>query len=210
MYLPPSFAERDLPTLHAFLEAHPLAALVSSGPDGLVATHMPFVLDRTSGPMGTLIGHVARANPHARALLTDAASAMAIFTGPDAYVTPSWYRTGRVVPTWNYVAVHAYGTVQVETDAAFLRAHLEALTNQHERGRVDAWQVSDAPAEYVEQQMKAIVAVRLPIDRLEGKWKMSQNRSAEDVAGVIRGLSDSDVPEHHAVAAIVSERRPQS
>ena len=158
-----------------------------------------------------LVGHVARANPHSLFLMDGPLSALVIFTGPDAYITPEWYRTkeetGRVVPTWNYVAVHAYGTLRLNDDPRFLREHLEMLTHRHESGRARPWHVTDAPADYVAQQMKAIVRVELPIDRLEGKWKMSQNRVDADIAGVIRGLGASSSPEDQAVAAIVSERR---
>ncbi len=213
MYLPRSFAEEDLPTLFAFIEAHPLGAVVTdSATDGLFATHLPLVLDRAAGQMGTLVGHVARANPHSRFLMDGPLPALVIFTGPDAYITPEWYRTkeetGRVVPTWNYVAVHAYGTLRLNDDPQFLREHLEMLTHRHESGRARPWHVTDAPPEYVAQQMKAIVRVELPIDRLEGKWKMSQNRVDADIAGVIRGLGASSSPEDQTVAAIVSERRP--
>src|SRR3954464_12533722 len=133
MYIPKSFAEPDLPTLFAFIEAHPLATLVTSAkPEGLFATHLPLLVDRNAGPMGTLIGHVARANPHSRFVTDGPVEALVIFTGPDAYITPDWYvtkeETGRVVPTWNYIAVHAYGTLRMRDDADFLRPHLEALT----------------------------------------------------------------------------------
>jgi transcriptional regulator len=212
MYLPNSFAERDLPTLHAFIEAHPLATLVTNSTNGLFATHLPLVLDRTRGPNGTLFGHVARANPHSRYVREGAAEALVIFTGPDAYVTPEWYRTkqatGRVVPTWNYIAVHAYGALQMHDDPSFLRPHLEALTRQHEGGRPKPWQISDAPADYIEQQLKAIVGMELEIKRLEGKWKMSQNRAPADIDGVIHGLSESSAPQDQTVASIVRERRP--
>jgi transcriptional regulator len=213
VYIPNSFAERDLPTLHAFLEANPLAALVtSSPPEGLFGSHLPLLLDRANGPLGTLVGHLARANPHARCISDVAIPSLAIFTGPQAYITPEWYRTkqqtGRVVPTWNYVAVHASGALRLRDDPAFLRAHLEALTRQHEADRTPAWQVSDAPAEYIDQQMKAIVGIELTIDRLEGKWKMSQNRSAADIEGVIRGLEASGTMQNEAVAAVVRARRP--
>ena len=212
MYLPSSFAERDLPTLFAFMEAHPLATLVTSSPTGLFATHLPLVLDRTAGPSGTLFGHVARANPHSRYVTDGAAEALVIFTGPDAYITPEWYRTkqetGRVVPTWNYIAVHAYGALHLHDDPSFLRPHLETLTRKHEGSRPRPWQVSDAPAEYIEQQLKAIVGVEFRISRIEGKWKMSQNRVGADVDGVIQGLSDSSTVQDQVVAEIVRERRP--
>jgi transcriptional regulator len=213
MYIPNSFAEHDLPTLIAFIEAHPLAALVtSSATEGLFATHLPLVLDRATGPRGTLLGHIARANPHARLITSGAVEALVIFTGPDAYITPDWYQTkretGRVVPTWNYVAVHAYGMLRLRDDPEFLRGHLEALTRRHEADRPRPWNVSDAPADYINQQMKAIVGVELTIDRLDGKWKMSQNRVAADIDGVIQGLGESDVAQDQTVADIVRERRP--
>lgn len=213
MYIPNSFAERDSPTLFAFMEAHPLATLVTSSPTGLFATHLPLLVDRASGPMGTLFGHIARANPHSRYVTEQGTEALVIFTGPDAYITPEWYstkqETGRVVPTWNYIAVHAYGSLRLRDDASFLRPHLEALTRHHEATRPKPWHVSDAPADYIDQQLKAIVGVELEIDRLEGKWKMSQNRAAADVDGVIRGLSESEVAQDRVVAAIVRERRPK-
>ena len=214
MYTPRSFAEEDLPTLLAFIKEHPLAAVVTSSmTDGLFATHLPLVLDRAAGPMGTLVRHFARANPHSRSLMGGPLEALVIFSGPDAYITPEWYRTkeetGRVVPTWNYVAVHAYGTLRLNDDTRFLRDHLEMLTNRHEADRARPWHVTDAPADYIAQHMKAIVLVELRIDRLEGKWKMSQNRSDADITGVVRGLSASNAAEDQAVAAIVSERRPK-
>ena len=214
MYLPNSFAERDLPALFAFMEAHPLATLVTSTPTGLFGTHLPLVLHRDAGTMGTLFGHVARANPHSRSSSDGGVEALVIFTGPDAYITPEWYatkqETGRVVPTWNYVAVHAYATLHLHDDPSFLRPHLEALTRRHEGNRPKPWQVNDAPADYLEQQLKAIVGVELKIDRLEGKWKMSQNRVAADIDGVIHGLSESDAARDRTVAEIVRERRPDT
>jgi transcriptional regulator len=215
MYIPGKFAEDDLPTLHAFLEAHPLAAIVThSESAGLYATHVPLVLDRTAGSLGTLLGHFARANPHVHLLAEGGTAALIMFTGPDAYITPAWYQTKRetakVVPTWNYVAVHAYGALRLHDDPAFLRRHLEALTTRHESKRERPWKVSDAPEDFIEQQMKAIVAVEFTIERLEGKWKMSQNRVSADVDGVIRGLGASTEERDHSVAALVAERRPNA
>ena len=212
MYIPPSNAEHDAGVIHDFIEANPLGALVTASAEGLFATHLPFVLDRARGPHGTLEGHVARANPHHRQALATA-EALVIFTGPDAYVTPTWYPAkaehGRVVPTWNYVAVHAYGTLRFVEDRAFLRRHLEQLTERHEAGRELPWAVTDAPADYVAQLERAIVGVEIAITRLEGKWKMSQNRPAADVDGVVRGLAASPREEERAVAEIVAARRPE-
>lgn len=213
MYTPRSFAEQDLPTLFEFMEANPLAAIVTrSLSDELLATHLPLVLDRAAGPTGTLIGHFARANPQSRHLADGPVAALVIFTGPEAYISPEWYQTkketGRDVPTWNYVAIHAYGTLRTRDDPQFLHAHLETLTHRHEDNRAHPWHVSDAPEEYIAQQMQAIVAVELPIERLEGKWKMSQNRRDVDISGVIEGLGKSAKAQDRAVAEIVSERRP--
>lgn len=209
MYLPSSFADRDDLKLFAFIDAHPLATLVTPSPaDGLIATHLPLVLDRNAGERGTLFGHIARANPHARVLGLNRVDALVMFLGPDAYITPTWYQTkaetGRVVPTWNYVAVHAYCAMHAIDDPVELRGHLERLTLQHESGRPEPWHVSDAPDDYIASQMKAIVGVRLEILRLEGKWKMSQNRSAADAAGVVRGLTASGDPRDAEVARLVN------
>jgi transcriptional regulator len=214
MYIPASYREDDLPTLHAYLDAHPLASLVTAvdGPASLYATHLPLLLDRSVGPLGTLRGHLARANPHARQLAASAVPALMIFSGPDAYITPNWYplkaEHGRVVPTWNYVAVHAFGTAVLRDDPEFLHAHLEALTARHEAARSMGWKVSDAPLDFIAQQRRAIVGLEIQVDRLEGKWKMSQNRSAADIDGVIAGLGASGSPADRVVAAIVAERRP--
>ena len=212
MYIPSSNAEPRLDVLHDFIEAHPLGALVTASAEGLFATHLPLVLDRSRGAHGMLEGHVARANPHHR-LEGTAGEALVIFTGPEAYVTPAWYAAkaehGKVVPTWNYVAVHAYATLRFVDDRAFLQRHLRELTARHEHGRAEPWTVEDAPAEYVAGLERAIVGVELAITRLEGKWKMSQNRPAADIDGVVRGLGASERAMDRAVAAIVEERRPR-
>jgi transcriptional regulator len=213
VYIPASYAETDLPTLIAFIERHPLAAIVTvSETSGFFATHLPLILDSSAAAPGILVGHMARANPHCRQIENGDTEALVIFSGPNAYVSPQWYPSkqehGRVVPTWNYVAVHAYGTVRLRDDPAFLRQHLEALTSRHEARRDEPWHVSDAPEEFIAQQMKAIVGFQLQITRLEGKWKMSQNRSGADIDGVVRGLGSSDAESDRAVAAIVAQRRP--
>jgi transcriptional regulator len=211
VYIPASNAEHRPEVLLDYIDAHPFGALVTVSSDGIVATHLPLVLDRTRGAHGTLEGHVARASPHHQEVPATAES-LVMFTGPDAYVTPSWYPAkaehGRVVPTWNYVAVHVYGVLRWVDDPAFLRRHLEALTERHERGRATPWAVSDAPEGYIAQLARAIVGFELAITRIEGKWKMSQNRSAADIDGVVRGLADSPAAGDRAVAAIVEERRP--
>jgi transcriptional regulator len=211
MYIPPSNAEHRPEVMLDYMEAHPLAALVTGSSEGLFATHLPLLVDRTRGEHGTLHGHIARANPQYR-MVRDGHEALVIFSGHDAYITPAFYpskaRDGKVVPTWNYVAVHAYGTLRFVTDPAALRRHLEALTSHHESGRPQPWSVSDPPEGYVERMMGAIVGVEITITRLEGKWKMSQNRAAEDVDGVIAGLEASDDPATREVGGIVRARRP--
>lgn len=209
MYNPPSFAERDVAVMQAFIEAHPLGALVTASPSGLFATHLPFVLDRERGSHGTLAGHIARANPH-HELAAEGTEALVLFTGADSYVTPSLYASkaqhGKVVPTWNYVAVHAHGTLRYVREPAALRAHLERLTARHEASRPRPWSIDDTPDGYVDKLLGAIVGVEVEITRLDGKWKMSQNRPAEDIDGVIDGLGASEDPRQREVAEIVRAR----
>ena len=211
MYVPSSNAEHRPQVMLDYMEAHPLAALVTSSSEGLIATHLPLLVDRTRGALGTLAGHIARANPQQRQA-RDGDEALVIFSGQDAYITPTFYpskaRDGKVVPTWNYVAVHAYGTLRFVNDPSALRRHLEALTSRHEASREQPWSVSDAPSDYVERQMGAIVGVEIEMTRLEGKWKMSQNRAAEDIDGVIAGLEASDDAATREVGGIVRTRRP--
>lgn len=203
MHIPGAFRQDDIAAMHALMRAHPLATLVTLGPSGLAANHIPLLVD-PHGPYGTLRGHVARANPVWREF--DAAQgALAVFTGPDAYVTPSWYpakaETGKVVPTWNYAVVHAAGPLVVHDDPAWVLSLVTALTQTHEAGRVEPWQVGDAPADYVERMVAAVVGIEIPIRRLEGKWKMSQNRSAADREGVAGGLQADDVAHAATMAA---------
>jgi len=212
VYVPSRNAEQRPEVLFDYMEAHPLAALVTSGGEGLIATHLPLLVDRTRGAFGTLAGHIARANPQQRQA-REGDEALVIFSGHDAYITPAFYPSkasdGKVVPTWNYVAVHAYGALRYVSDPVALRRHLEALTSRHEAPREQPWSVSDAPTSYIEKQMGAIVGVEIEITRLEGKWKMSQNRSADDIDGVIAGLGASDDPRERAVADVVRARRPE-
>ncbi|MDE1903051.1 MAG: FMN-binding negative transcriptional regulator [Alphaproteobacteria bacterium] len=208
MYLPDNFKETDVGVLHDTIRRIKFGTLVTFGPDGLVASHVPMLIDPEPAPFGTLSGHVARANPHWREASSDT-PALAIFLGPNTYVSPSAYatkrKTGKVVPTWNYVAVHAYGPLQFYDDADRLLQLVTRLTDTHETGRPNRWHVSDAPADYTRSMLKAIVGFELPIARLEGKWKMSQNRPAEDVPGIVDALSrESDTAAD--VARIVAER----
>ena len=191
MYLPAHFKQEDVAHLHAAVRERAFATLVTVTTEGPEASHVPMVLDPEPAPYGTLIGHVARANPQWRTARAEV-PALAIFTGPDAYVSPAWYptkeATGKVVPTWNYVAIHATGTLRFFDDADRLLALVTRLTDTHEAGRPTPWAVSDAPADYVQGMLKAIVGFSLTITRLEGKWKMSQNRPAADRVGVVEGL----------------------
>ena len=212
MYIPSSNAEHSPEVMFDFIEAHSLGVLVTTSSAGLFATHLPLLLDRSRGEYGALEGHVARANPQ-HAFPEGETDALIIFSGPDAYVSPSFYPSkaihGKVVPTWNYVAVHAYGRVRYPADPVFLRAHVERLTTHHEAGRAVPWSVGDTPEGYVDGMLRAIVGVEIDITRLEGKWKMSQNRNAEDIDGVVAGLGASDDVRRREVAALVQGRRPQ-
>ncbi len=209
MYRPAHFTEDRVPVLHDAIRRLGFGTLVTSGAGGLAATHLPLLLDADAGPLGTLAGHVARANPQWRDMQAGG-QALAIFLGPNAYITPSWYptkrRTGKVVPTWNYLAVHAYGEIRVFDDPALLREHVSRLTAAHEAARPAPWAVSDAPGDFIDAMLRAIVGFTMRITRLEGKWKMSQNRPAEDQAGVHRGLTAEGGPERLAVAEIVASR----
>ena len=197
MYLPKHFEETRIETLRELIRAHPLGALVTLTPGGLDANHVPFELDPDPAPFGTLRGHVARANPVWREPSRDV-EALVIFQGPGAYISPALYptkaETGRVVPTWNYAVVHAHGPLRAVDDREWLRSFVTRLTDRHESTRSDPWQVTDAPAEYVDQMLGAIVGLEIPLTRLVGKWKMSQNRPPADRAGVVEGLSRAGDP----------------
>ncbi|WP_367847460.1 FMN-binding negative transcriptional regulator [Rhodoferax sp. WC2427] len=205
-YLPPHFAETDPATLHALVCAHPLATWVVPQTDGeLLVNHIPFLLDADRGPHGTLVGHVARANPVWRALGTTAS--VAVFQGPDAYVSPSWYPSkpvhGKVVPTWNYAVVHAHGTARVFDDQAQLLALVTRLTALHEAPMAQPWQVADAPAAYIDTMLGAIIGIEIPVQRWVGKWKVSQNRSEDDRQGVAAGLQARGTVQGDAMAELV-------
>lgn len=194
MYTPRAFALDDLPEIQQLIQHTRLAQLVTVGENGLQASHLPLLLNPDEGPNGTLYGHLARANPQWREL-QNGSEALVIFAGADAYISPAFYPAkaehGKVVPTWNYIAVHAYGTPEVFSDAERLLKVVTALTDRHESGRAQPWRVSDAPADYIDGMLKAIVGFALPIERLVGKRKLSQNRSAADMAGVRDGLAAS-------------------
>lgn len=187
MYLPKHFEQQDPQALQALMRDHPLAALVSAGADGLTADHLPLEYDAASQ---TLRGHVARANPLWQD--ADGQPVLAIFRGPQAYITPSWYPGKavhhKVVPTWNYAVVHAHGTLRAVDDAPWLHTLVSHLTAHHEAPRAQPWAVADAPDDFVQQLLRAIVGIEIPVARLVGKWKVSQNRPAADRDGVADGL----------------------
>ncbi len=192
--------------MHELIRARPLATLVTLSSSGLNANHIPLHLSGSPAPFGTLQGHVARANP----ILSDLeknTEVLAVFHGPDAYITPSWYatkkETGKVVPTWNYAVVHAYGYVRVVDDASWLRIHLEALTTHNEASFAEPWAVSDAPHEFTEKLIGNIIGFEMVITRLSGKWKVSQNQPQQNQASVIEGLKASGQQESSAMAALV-------
>jgi len=205
MYTPPAFRIDDRVEIHAMMRACRLATLVTATADGLLATPLPLILSPDDGEFGVLHGHLARANPqwHKAAI----GEAMVLFAGPDAYVTPSWYETkretGKVVPTWNYQAVHAYGPAEFFDDPDRLLEAVTRLTDLHESERAEPWVVSDAPPDFVKAQLRGIVGVRIPITRLEGKRKMSQNRPLADRRGVAEGLATSERAGDLDVAAMV-------
>lgn len=194
MYTPRAFALDDLPELQQLIQHTRLAQLVTFGEHGLQASHLPLLLNPDEGPNGTLYGHLAKANRQWQDL-QNGSEALVIFAGAEAYVSPGFYPAkaehGKVVPTWNYLAVHAYGQAEVFTDAERLLTLVSALTDRHENGRAQPWKVSDAPVDYIDGMLKAIVGFALPIQRLQGKRKLSQNRSAADIAGVREGLAAS-------------------
>ncbi|MBP2232878.1 transcriptional regulator [Azospirillum agricola] len=207
MHTPPAFRETDRSAIHETMRAARLANLVTATAGGLMCTPLPLFLDAGEGEWGTLYGHLAKANPQWRE--PPAGDGLAIFMGPDAYVTPSWYagksRDGKVVPTWNYVTVHAHGPVEFFEDADRLLAVVTRLTDRHEGARPQPWAVGDAPPDFIAAQLRGIVGVRMPIARIEAKWKMSQNRGAEDRAAVRAGLSQSADARDREAAALVPE-----
>lgn len=213
MYVAKSFEPPDSETLLRFMRVHPFGVLVTVTSNGLDANHLPFVIDAEPQPYGTLRGHVARANPIWREC-QERADALVIFQGPDGFISPSWYptkqETGAVVPTWNYIVVHAHGRVRVVEDADWLRAHVTALTDRHEAGRQAPWAVSDAPADYIEKMVGAIVGIEIPIARVIGKWKLSQNRSERDRAGVVDGLLREGSESAATMAELVRGAMPKT
>jgi len=208
MYLPPAFAVDDPERLRDFIRRYPLGTLVTATANGLDANHIPLLLATAADAGARLHGHIARANPLWRDAVTDA-PALVIFHGPNSFISPSWYPSkrehARVVPTWNYAVVHAHGQLRFIDDPAWVRAHVEALTHEHEAHRNAPWAVSDAPAEFVDKMVAAVVGLEISITRWYGKWKVSQNRSVADRLGVIGGLEDQASESSVAMAALVKE-----
>jgi transcriptional regulator len=212
MYIPKSFNESNTEVMHDLIRAHPLSTLVTNSSTGLTANHIPFYL-MANETYGLLQGHVARANPLWRDLSNT--DVLVVFQGVNTYISPSWYvtktQTGRVVPTWNYAAVHAYGMLRVIEDAAWLRAQLNALTTQQEARFEQPWAVDDAPLNYTDQLIEhAIVGIEITITRLEGKWKVSQNQPSENQCSVVEALNASNDLRHIEMAQLIQEQRKQN
>jgi len=207
MYIPAQFEQPDIEAMHELIRDRPFATLVTLGANGIEANHIPLHLEPTPEPFGVLRGHIARANPLWHDLAADVET-LAIFHGPDAYISPSWYATkqeaGKVVPTWNYAVVHAYGSLRIIDDAVWVRGQLEALTQQNEAAFPEPWAVSDAPEDFTEKLLGALVGIEMVITRLTGKWKVSQNQPPQNQLSVIQGLNASGQSEAVAMAALVN------
>ena len=209
MYNPAAFAETRPDVLHAFIRAHPLGTLVPNGANGPEATHLPLFLDADAG---LLRCHMARANPQWQRL-ESGGRVLVIFAGPDHYITPNWYPSksehGKVVPTWNYAAVHVTGTARLFDDTPSLMRHLSELTDSHEAGFAEPWSVTDAPPEYIAGLTRAIVGIEITMDRMEGKWKMSQNRAEADRQSVIAALDALGSHAGSTMADLMRNRRSE-
>ncbi len=208
MYIPKHFEEPRTEVLHELMRAQPLATLIIMSAGGLEANHIPLQIVASTNPLGTLRGHVARANPLLVGLRSDV-EALVIFHGPDAYISPSWYaskvESGKVVPTWNYAVAHAYGYVRIVDDRDWLRTQIDSLTTQHEAQQREPWSVADAPSDYIEKMLGAIVGIEIVITRLLGKWKVSQNQPHGNQTGVIAGLRAAGTASAIEVADLVAE-----
>lgn len=209
MYQPPHFREENLEVQHDLIRAHPLGLLVTLSSTGLIANPLPFVLDPSASPKGTLRTHLARANIQWRDH-DPAHEALVVFQGVESYITPSFYAekqaTGKVVPTWNYVMVQVYGSITVMDDPAWLRQQISAMTSLKESERALPWAVGDAPEAFIDSQLKGIVGLEIAIDRIEGKWKVSQNRHEADRQGVAAGLRGFSSEDSRAMAELVETR----
>ena len=208
MYVPKHFEETDVTVLHALIRSHPLGTWVTQGEGGLLANHIPFLLDPSRGEHGTLVGHIARANPVWH-LFSKTVESVIVFQGAEAYITPSWYPSkhahGKAVPTWNYAVVHAHGMPHAIEDHEWLFRHVSTLTNKHEAIQAHPWKVTDAPPDFTQSLMSAIVGIEIPIARLVGKWKVSQNRPGADKLGVVAGLTERGDADSREMASLVEQ-----
>lgn len=200
MFIPKSFRVTETDTLHDLIAAHAFGILVGTRDNAPYASHIPFVLDRDAGPHGTLIAHVARNNPQGE-MFGAGQEMLAIFQGPHGYVSPRWYTPGNAVPTWNYAVVHAYGTPAPVTDMDTIRQHQDRLVEAYEGE--DGWRMDSQPEDYLNGMMQGITAFEMPVERLEGKFKLSQNRPVADRESVIAALSESDFAWDHALAEMM-------
>jgi transcriptional regulator len=197
-YIPQQFRVSDEQALHDFMQTYDFATIVSTSPDGMVTSHLP-VLVRPSGPSIVIVGHLARANPHWQ-LMDGATPTLAIFHGPHGYVSPTWYATAPAVPTWNYGVVHAHGRPMVSEDPSFVRGVLEDLVRRYEGRRANGWRPESLPTDFYDRMRRAIVAFEMPVSRLEGKFKLGQNRSVEDRQRTIAGLESDGSREGASLA----------
>jgi transcriptional regulator len=206
MYVPKNFAVDDPAILRQVMERHGFATLISSGPGGLIATHIPVQFEPVPGGQGRLVAHLSRGNPHGDTL--DGAEVLTIFQGPHGYISPSWYAQHPAVPTWNYAAVHVYGRASVVRDATRLREIVSRLVDAYEGGRPQPWSMAGLPEKYTTSMLNGIVGVEIEIARIEGKHKLSQNRTVEDRRRVIAALGDSADANDRVLAAYMAEHAP--
>jgi transcriptional regulator len=208
MYIPRHNEEKRVSAMHSLIVSRPLGTLVTLGASGLFASHIPMILEDDGSQFGVLKGHISRANTQWQDFVPTV-DALAIFAGHQHYITPNWYpgtrEHGKEVPTWNYVVVHAYGPLKIIQDDHWLLTNVEKLTNIHEAASPNPWKVSDAPEDFIKSQLKGIVGLELPIQRLEGKWKVSQNRTERERNGVVNGLAKLNTPESLAMKALVED-----
>lgn len=208
MYVPKHHAETDISVLHSLVKSHPLAVWVTQGDGELIANQIPFLIDTKRGDLGTLIAHVAKANRVWRSF-SSTINSVVVFQGVETYITPSWYPSkhahGKAVPTWNYVVVHAHGLPRVIKNREWLRHHLNQLTDVHEAEQALPWKVSDAPPEFTDRLLQEIVGIEIPIEKLVGKWKVSQNRTESDRLGVVAGLLARGDPLSEEMASLVNQ-----
>ena len=209
MYIPKHFEETDREVLHALIRSHPLGAWVTISAAGLLVNHIPFLLSAADGTHGTLVGHVARSNPVWQSFSATEPSVV-IFQGAESYISPSWYPSkrehGKVVPTWNYAVVHAHGIPRAIEDPAWLLDHVTRLSMEHESQQLLPWRVTDAPRDYIDKLLGAIVGIEIPVQALVGKWKVSQNRPRPDRDGVVAGLEMKADARSQEMASLISQR----